>query len=256
MKLNLFLFIFIILNAITIVSSSPSRILDIYYNSFRIYTFEENKNYYKVIKKDVVHCKKAPCNPQILEEKKITNKEDIDNLKIVFDEIFNNTYSKEKSLHIEEITDDQYEIINNVLERNNIIVKLDYEIIDDLDDGNSKYAKRGIYYEEDNDGANVTVASGEKPSGGYSIKVDKIETEGKDVTIYVYEIKPTKDEVVSTVITYPVVQINFNPIPSRVSVINNETEESFPLIEEQIKRISSSDFNVVHFLIFFLVLLL
>ena len=99
MKLNLFLFIFIILNAITIVSSSPSRILDIYYNSFRIYTFEENKNYYKVIKKDVVHCKKAPCNPQILEEKKITNKEDIDNLKIVFDEIFNNTYSKEKSLH-------------------------------------------------------------------------------------------------------------------------------------------------------------
>ena len=114
------------------------------------------------------------------------------------------------------------------MERNNIIVKLDYEIIDDLDDGNSKYEKRGIYYEEDNNGANVTVASGQKPSGGYSIKVDKIETEEKIARIYVYEIKPTKDEVVSTVITYPVVQINFNPIPSRVSVINNETRESFP----------------------------
>ena len=142
------------------------------------------------------------------------------------------------------------------MERNNIIVKFDYEIIDDLDDGNSKYEKRGIYYEEDNDVANVTVASGEKPSGGYSIKVDKIETEGKDVTIYVYEIKPTKNKVVSTVITYPVVQIKFNPIPSKVYVLNNETRESFPLIEEQIKRISSSDFNVVHFLMFFLVLLL
>ena len=123
-------------------------------------------------------------------------------------------------------------------------------------DGNSKYEKRGIYYEEDNNGANVTVASGQKPSGGYSIKVDKIETEEKIATIYVYEIKPTKDEVVSTIMTYPVVQINFNPIPSRVYVFNNETEESFPLIEEQIKRISSSDFNVVHFLMFFLVLLL
>ena len=123
-------------------------------------------------------------------------------------------------------------------------------------DGNSKYEKRGIYYEEDNNGANVTVASGQKPSEGYSIKVNKIETEEKIATIYVYEIKPTKDEVVSTIMTYPVVQINFNPIPSRVYVFNNETEESFPLIEEQIKRISSSDFNVVHFLMFFLVLLL
>ena len=132
MKLNLFLFIFIILNAITIVSSSPSRILNIYSNSDIIYTFEENKDYYKVIKKNIIYCIKAPCNPKILEEKKITNKEDIDNLKIVFDEIFNNTYSDEKSLHTEEVTDDQYEIIINVLERNNIIVKFDYEIIDDL----------------------------------------------------------------------------------------------------------------------------
>ena len=132
MKLNLFLFIFIILNAITIVSSSPSRILNIYSNSDIIYTFEENKDYYKVIKKNIIYCIRAPCNPKILEEKKITNKEDIDNLKIVFDEIFNNTYSDEKSLHTEEVTDDQYEIIINVLERNNIIVKFDYEIIDDL----------------------------------------------------------------------------------------------------------------------------
>ena len=70
MKLNLFLFIFIILNAITIVSSSPSRILNIYSNSDIIYTFEENKDYYKVIKKNIIYCIKAPCNPKILDEKK------------------------------------------------------------------------------------------------------------------------------------------------------------------------------------------
>ena len=76
MKLNLLISLYIILSAIIIVSTS-SRILNYYYDNERLYSIEENKDNYKVVTKNVVQCIRAPCNPLIVEEKTITNKEEV-----------------------------------------------------------------------------------------------------------------------------------------------------------------------------------
>ena len=245
MKLNLLISLYIILSAIIIVSAS-SRILNYYYDSDRLFTIEENKDNYKVISKNIIRCFRAPCDPKIVGEKTITNKEDDDNLKIVFDEIFNDT-DKVKDLYYSDLITRQNEIIKNVLERNKILYKLDYTIINDLDD--REYNKRGYYYEEENDEAIVTIAMGEEPSGGYSINVAKIEIDGSEATIYVNETSPPDDAIVTLALTYPIVQIKFTQIPSKVNVINAETGEEFPLIEESFSRISGSFLNVRHFLL-------
>jgi hypothetical protein len=250
MKLNLLISLYILLSSIIIVSAS-SRILNYYYDNNRLFTIEENKDNYKVVSKNIILCFRAPCDPQIVGEKTITNKEDIENLKIVFDEIFNDSdaETKVKNLLYLDLTTRQNEIIKNVLERNKILYKLDYTIIDDLDEYNREYNKRGYYYEEENDEAIVTIAMGEEPSGGYSINVAKIEIDGSEATIYVNETSPPDDAIVSHALTYPIVQIKFTQIPSKVNVINAETDEKFPLIEESFSRISGSFLNVRHFLL-------
>ena len=103
MKLNLLISLYIILNAIILVSAS-SRILDYYYDSYRIFTIEENKDNYRVVSKDIVQCFKAPCDPLIVGTKTITNKEDNENLKIVFDEIFKYTGTETKTLYCRQLT--------------------------------------------------------------------------------------------------------------------------------------------------------
>ena len=252
MKLNLLISLYIILNAIILVSAS-SRIINYYYDDYRLFTIEENKNNYKVVSKHVVLCIKAPCDPLIVGEKTITNKDDNENLKIVFDEIVKiYTGTKTKTLYYSDLTTRQNEIIKNVLERNKILYKLDYTIINNSTDYKSEYNERGYYYEEENDEAIVTIAMGEKPTGGYSIYVEKIEIDGSEATIYVNETEPPEDAFVSLAFTYPVVQIKFTNIPSIVNVINVETDEKFPLIKESFEPViktSGSFLNVRHFLL-------
>jgi len=245
------IYFYIIFNIIIIVSSS-SRILTYYYKSSEIYTIEENKDNYKAFIKNH-NCSLAPCNQNIINEKTIKNKEDIDNLKIVFDEIFNgtDTQNKEKIVNYEELTPKQNEIIINVLERNKILYNFVYTINDELSQYNKEYEKRGYYYEEENDEAIITVAMGKKFSGGYSIKVEKIEFYYSFATIYVNETEA--QGAVTLAITYPVVQIKIKQIPSKVTVLNTETGEKFDLLEEEFKKISGSVLNVCHILLFLLI---
>ena len=93
---------------------------------------------------------------------------------------------------------------------------------------------------------------GEKPTGGYSINVEKIEIDRSEATIYVNETIPPEDAVVTLAVTYPIVQIEFKNIPSIVNVINVETDEKFPLIKESfepVRKTSGSFLNVRHFLL-------
>ena len=69
---------------------------------------------------------------------------------------------------------------------------------------------------------------GEKPSGGYSIGIQKIKIKGNRVSIYISEKVPGKDEDVTDALTYPIVQVKFNHLPSFVEVINYETGDTFP----------------------------
>ena len=64
------------------------RILNYYHENGYIYSIEENKGDFKIIIKEEIVCKKAPCIPPIIDEKSITNEEDCKKLKTLLDEIF------------------------------------------------------------------------------------------------------------------------------------------------------------------------
>ena len=244
MKLSLLVSFYILLNAIIIVSSY-SRYLEYNYES-SIFSIKENENNYKVeIRQGTIYCFKAPCKQNIIDELTITDKEDIDNLKTLFDEVLKDENGK--SVAYNDLSSKQNEIIKNVFDRNSI-----FYTINGLEQYNSKYEKRGYYYDEDvrQYRTFITVAMGEKPSGGYSIDVEKIEMNGEGVTIYVNEKEPEEGAMVTTVMTYPVVQTKFNFVTSKITVVNNETGETFPLLEDSFLRISASCFNVGHFLLF------
>lgn len=248
MKLSLLVSFYILLNTI-IFASSSSRYLEFDYES-STFGINENENNYEVeIRKGTNYCIKAPCNQNVLDKIKITNKEDMDNLKIVFDDIL----SKE-NINIttyNDLTSKQKEIIKNVFDRNNIF----YTIINDLNQHNKQYDKRGYYYDEDEKQYRtfITIAMGEKPNGGYSIDVAKIEMNEEGVTIYVNENKPEEGAITTSVMTYPVVQIKFNFISNRITIVNNETGEKFPLLEDPFVRISSSFLNAGHFLLILII---
>ena len=234
MKSNIFIIFYLLLNAIIIVSSSSNatRIIDYYYE-FKIYSIEEYENNYVVVIKEIIYCFRTPCNPLIIDIVSIKDKEDNSALKVLFDELFKNSDTKQKSLFDEELSVKHNEIITSILERNKILFKLEYKIINNLNQFNNvKYKEKGYSYEEEDDGVIYTIAMGEKPSSGYSIDVKRIKIIGRMVTIYVNEKIPGKDEVVYDMMTYPIVQIKFNQLPSQVTVLDYETIEQYPCLME------------------------
>ena len=68
---------------------------------------------------------------------------------------------------------------------------------------------------------------GEKPSNGYSIDVKEVKIVGNYAAIYVVEKSPGKDETVTEALTYPIIQIKFNKLPSSIKILNYVTGESF-----------------------------
>jgi hypothetical protein len=69
---------------------------------------------------------------------------------------------------------------------------------------------------------------GQMPSTGYSIEIKKIKIKGNNTQIIVTEKVPPKDVGEDTVLTYPIVQVKFNHLPSSVEIMNYETGENYP----------------------------
>ena len=229
-KVNFFLFIisFLIINSQNSNKNNDILVLNFFHEN-KIYSFQEKDDNFKIITKNVVYCIKAPCPSQISSIKLIKDEEDIKILKTLFDVIFLNSDKKEKFVSYGELPEDQIKIILMVLEKNKIILKIKYEILSNSDHYNNKFKDRGYTYEVDDkyESAIYTIAMGEKPSGGYSIEIKKVKINRDTATIYVSEKVPDKNEVVTEALTYPIVQIKFNFLPSFVEIINSETNVLF-----------------------------
>ena len=234
MKSNIIIIFYLLLNIFVIVTSSSNdtRILDYQYNN-KIYSIEENGNNYKVIMKEIIYCITTPCNPPVIDTISIKDKEDKIALKDLFDELFKNSEAKVKGVIDKMLTPTQIKIISDVLEKNKILIKLEYEIINGLSQHNQKYNKRGYYYEVEKDGGvTYTIAMGQKPSAGYSIDVQKVKIKDKKVIVYAYEKEPGRYEGVDTVLTYPIAQIKLTRLPSEITILNYETGKEFPCLME------------------------
>ncbi|TYQ18321.1 UNVERIFIED_CONTAM: protease stability complex PrcB-like protein [Acetivibrio alkalicellulosi] len=98
-------------------------------------------------------------------------------------------------------------------------ISIDYEVVDtnDIEENEnlSKWYqensdKKGIYYINDGEWKYVLVAAGEKPTGGYHVKVDKVyKTTPETAYVNAKIISPDKDSMVTMALTYPRVLIRF-----------------------------------------------
>ena len=236
-KFNIINFICFIISFLAINSQYSNYNNDVlilnYFYENKIYSIEERNGNFRLLTKDVIYCIKAPCPPHIIDIKLIQDEEDIQILKTLFDVIFLNTNIKEKFVSYGELPDDQIKIILMILEKNKVIIKLQYEILKNPDQYNNKYKDRGYTVEVDHktETAIYTIAMGEKPNGGYSIEVRKVKVNRDTAKILVIEKVPGKNEVVTDALTYPIAQVKFNFIPSFVEVINFQTNVLFQKLE-------------------------
>ena len=226
LKSIIFIFSVLIISVLSQSSANKNRTLNYLLNGL-IFSIVEKENYFDIVTKQQIYCIRAPCIPPVLNTISIKKEEDIKILKSLFSEIFNGTKVIEKPLIDDDLTSEQIDKIFKVFENNNVSQALKYKIIKGLGYYDSNYSKRGFYTE--GNGLNYTIASGQRPSGGYTIEVNKVKIKGTQATIYVKETKPSGGSI--TVITYPIARVEFNIIPTSVTVVNyDDTNEIFPKI--------------------------
>jgi len=225
LKSIIFIFSALIILVFSQGSTNKNRTFNYYLNGL-IFSIVEKENYFDIVTKQQIFCIKAPCVPPVLNTISVKKEEDIKILKSLFSEIFNETKVIEKPITDDDLTSEQIDKIFKVFENNNITQAIKYKIIKGLGYYDSSYSKRGFYTE--GNGLNYTIASGQRPSGGYTIEVNKVKIKGTQATIYVKESKPSGASI--TVLTYPIARVEFNIIPTSVTVFNYDTNEEFQKI--------------------------
>ena len=164
------------------------------------------------------------CFEKTLKIENINNEEDNKKLLDLFNDVFKNATNNLLYFNNDNLTNEQIGIILSVLENNEFLFELKYEIIENSNNYDSTYKKRGFSYSIENDGSIIyTIAMGEKPTGGYFIKIKKVLTRRKDVVIYIYEKSPGKNELLTQAFTYPITQIKFSNPPTSIKIVNEET---------------------------------
>lgn len=140
--------------------TSPVKILN-YQKDNNIYSIEKsNNNKFKINLKQVV-CLKDKCNENFIDKKEIKEEEDEENLISLFDEVFKNNSKSEKTVKDEDLSSEQLNQIEDILENNDLISELEYEIINDLDYNNEEYYERGYYYKIYSEYSICTIARGD-----------------------------------------------------------------------------------------------
>ena len=140
--------------------TSPVKILN-YQKDNNIYSIEKSNNSkFKINLKQVV-CLKDECNENFIDKKEIKEEEDEENLISLFDEVFKNNSKSEKTVKDEDLSSEQLNQIEDILENNDLISELEYEIINDLDYNNEEYYERGYYYKIYSEYSICTIARGD-----------------------------------------------------------------------------------------------
>lgn len=70
----------------------------------------------------------------------------------------------------------------------------------------------------------IAVLSGTRPTGGYSIEVTGIDDNEGKTNVFVKEIAPSKDSIVTQVITYPYTIVKARGITPNITVINTQEQ--------------------------------
>lgn len=90
----------------------------------------------------------------------------------------------------------------------------------------------GYIYEEKDGFFYIVIFSGEKPTGGYGIKVISIEDNEGKTNIMVEETSPKEGDMVTQAITYPYTAIKVTGITPNINIFNKDGSASnYPLLK-------------------------
>lgn len=111
---------------------------------------------------------------------------------------------------------------------------LTYTIDNNMNNYDSNYSKRGVYYDtanRPNAPQYFIISMGKQNTGGYSINIEKVDTdENGNIEIIVKEIKPTSNDIVTEAITYPICQLELQGRTNKNVIIKNTEGEEFKII--------------------------
>ena len=167
-----------------------------------------------------------PIASPLISEIKVSKDEE-KNLTYVFIEIFKDSEETSITVNSKDLPENINEIILNIFKKHKIIYEFTFTILDNVNYYDKNFTERGYQLEYDKKGVTLTIAMGERPTGGYSIYIKKIKAQDGIVTIYVTEKSPFEGEIVTEATTYPVVKINFNICPKVKEIINSDTGEVY-----------------------------
>ena len=88
--------------------------------------------------------------------------------------------------------------------------------------------KRGYYidsYNQPNAPYLYIICMGVKNTGGYHLKIKKVQRDGEKTEILVEEIEPDKDSIVTTALTYPTIIVEFPEYVENIVIKNTVGEE-------------------------------
>lgn len=193
-----------------------------------VYDIEVKGDTLYVEKKEVVMCFRAPCNPITVDSFKVKYSEEYQEL---MENLFKDKDTKEITITKSDLSDKEKEIMASIVgrkvEEENAIA---YKIVDTSRD-NRNYPKRGYYVENSNGKVIVTVAMGERGTGGYGISVAKVSIIDGGAQIYVEETSPSKGAIVTQAFTYPIVQVEFSQMPEYILVQSLDTFQNFEQVD-------------------------
>lgn len=122
-------------------------------------------------------------------------------------------------------------IIAIILKTNSKKSNLEYEI-KKQNSYNIEYIKKGYYVNElENGKVNITIAMGERSTGGYEISIKNIKIKEEKVVIYVEEKSPAPTDRVTEAFTYPTVQVEFNKMPKNIDIKSIDEKYTYPKIK-------------------------
>ncbi len=214
-------------------NSNTNRVVDNkvihYYYGYYLFDIEINEEKLDVTRYTVVQCIQAPCDP--IKDKMFTvnNKDEYDEL---FNRIFSNSEEKEKTIYSDKLSNDEYQVLLDIIGEKDIRNTEKYKIIDTVDNYDSEYVDRGYHVEEEEDGNYlITVAMGSRNTGGYSIKIKDVVINDNDVLIYVKETSPQADSVVTMAFTYPIAKVELLFKPGKIEVQNVDSFKEYERLD-------------------------
>ena len=108
-----------------------------------------------------------------------------------------------------------------------------YKIIDTNDNmgiKDPKYTEAGYIFDKNNN--EVTIYVGERPTGGYSVKVENVRINKDKATINIKEVSPSKNDVTTQSVTTPMIKVKIKKDISSVVVNNKTTKETLKEISD------------------------